>query len=105
MMSLLGDRPRRATVRTAQDDVASGATKHDVVAVQAEHHVVGRTASNDVGAVERLVGCRTRLESHIVLAVVVGSDQELRPRRLQRSTTGLRGRKQRARDRDRQDGG
>ena len=70
---------RRSAVRPAEDDVPAWTTVHHIVAVQAKHHIVARSADEDVGAIERLVRDGARLNRHVVLSVIVASDEKLRP--------------------------
>ena len=76
-MSLFGGPRGRPSVRAAQDDVRSGPSVDHVIAVQPEDHIVARTAANDVGTVQRLVGDGARLNRPVVLPVVIGSNQRL----------------------------
>lgn len=72
-------RPTRscAAVGTAENDVAARAAVHDVIAIQAEHHVIGRPSDQDVTAIERLVRDRASLNRRIVLSIIVEADQQL----------------------------
>src|SRR5262249_32293412 len=67
----------RSAVRPTEDDVRTLTAIDHIVAVQSEDHVIARPAFENVGAVERLVCCRTRLNIRVVNPVLVLSNQQL----------------------------
>ena len=69
---------RRTAIGSTENDVAPGTTVHDIVAIQAEHHVIVRPALEHVSPVQRLVGTGAGLDRRVVLPVIVQPNQELR---------------------------
>ena len=75
-VAVRGTARRRSTVRPTQDDVVTRTTVHQIVAIQTKHHIVARSAFEDVGAVEGLVRARASLNRRVVLSVIVDSQSE-----------------------------
>ena len=68
-----------SAVRPAEDDVVTGTTVHDIVAIQSEHDVVVRAAGENVSSVEGLIGASATLNQRVRLNVIVQSDEQPSP--------------------------